>query len=399
MPAQPERLFTPRFFLMCGFSFTVFLSAFLLFPTAPFRILALGGSEATAGLFLGFLTYASALSAPFTGALADRLGTRRVLAVCGLALTGFAAAYGWSSDARTFLALPLLHGVFWSGLLSASSAYMSDVIPEGRRAEGLSYWGLSTVAAVAVAPSLGFWLFHQGWGVLCGAMAGLNALMGLIALGLPPESASATRGGAARGVAGLIEWRIVAFALSLFLCSFGYGGLTSFSALYAEAGGVTPRSVYLNTLALTILGTRPVLGRLADRLGPRNVFIPALLSMGLGLLVLAVSGRLPALVASAVLFGVGLGQAHPAFSAYVLQHVDARRRGAAFGAILAAFDTGIGTGSILIGLLVSRFGFRAAFGCAAALAALAVPYFLWAERRFLAGARPPAVGPGPNRHP
>ena len=384
MAADTERLFKPRFFVMCGFTFTVFLSAFLLFPTAPFRILALGGSEGTAGLFLGFLTYASALSAPFTGALADRVGTRRVLVVCGLVLTGFAGAYGWSADARTFLALPLLHGIFWSGLLSASSAYMSDVIPEGRRAEGLSYWGMSTVAAVAVAPSIGFWLYQHGWVVLCAAMAGLNLVMALIALGLPAESASTARSGGARGLSGLIEWRIVTFALSLFLCSFGYGGITSFSALYAEAGGVTPKSLYLNTLALTILCTRPVFGRLADRLGHRNVFIPALLAMCAGLSLLACSGRGPVLVASAVVFGAGLGQAHPAFSAYVLQHVDARRRGSAFGAILAAFDTGIGTGSILIGLLVGRFGFRAAFGFAAALAALAVPYFLWAERRFLA---------------
>jgi MFS family permease len=388
MAAAPERLFTPRFFVMCGFTFTVFLSAFLLFPTAPFRILALGAGA----FFLGFLTYASALSAPFTGALADRIGTRRVLATCGLVLTGFAAAYGWSADARTFLALPLLHGVFWSGLLSASSAYMSDVIPEGRRAEGLSYWGMSTVAAVAVAPSIGFWLYERGWGALCGAMAALNLVMALIALGLPAQSVSTPRTGGARGVSGLVEWRIVGLALSLFLCSFGYGGITSFSALYAESGGVSPKSIYLNTLALTILCTRPVFGRLADRLGHRNVFIPALLSMCAGLALLACSGRLPVLVVSAVIFGAGLGQAHPAFSAYVLRHVDARRRGAAFGAILAAFDTGIGTGSILIGLLVGRFGFRVAFGCAAALAALAVPYFLWSERRFLATSPAPPGG-------
>jgi hypothetical protein len=45
MPAT-DRLFTPRFFLMCGFSFTVFLSAFQLLPTAPYRILDLGGTAA-----------------------------------------------------------------------------------------------------------------------------------------------------------------------------------------------------------------------------------------------------------------------------------------------------------------------------------------------------------------
>jgi hypothetical protein len=67
---------------MCGFSFTVFLSAFQLLPTAPYRILELGGSEVAAGMFLGLLTYASALSAPITGSLADRLGKRRMLVVC-----------------------------------------------------------------------------------------------------------------------------------------------------------------------------------------------------------------------------------------------------------------------------------------------------------------------------
>ena len=64
MPER-ERLFTARFALMFGFSFTVFLSAFQLLPTAPFHILSLGGSSTQAGLFLAFLTYSSATSAPF----------------------------------------------------------------------------------------------------------------------------------------------------------------------------------------------------------------------------------------------------------------------------------------------------------------------------------------------
>jgi len=52
MSTSDERLFTPRFFTMCGFTFTVFLSAFQLLPTAPFRILDRGGSTFVAGLFL-----------------------------------------------------------------------------------------------------------------------------------------------------------------------------------------------------------------------------------------------------------------------------------------------------------------------------------------------------------
>src|SRR5215212_9720733 len=100
-----ERLFTPRFFMMCGFTFTVFLSAFQLLPTAPFHIIDLGGSTFSSGLFLGFLTYSSAFSAPITGGIADRVGPRRVLIVCSLALVVFSMLYAVITDVGVMLAL------------------------------------------------------------------------------------------------------------------------------------------------------------------------------------------------------------------------------------------------------------------------------------------------------
>ena len=66
-----------------------------------------------------------------------------------------------------------------------------------------------------------------------------------------------------------------------------------------------------------------------------------------------------------------------------METVDPRRRGAAFGGILAAFDTGIGTGSVMTGWLVGHSGFRVAFGAAAGLAVLAPAYFLAVEKKLL----------------
>ena len=62
-----------------------------------------------------------------------------------------------------------------------------------------------------------------------------------------------------------------------------------------------------------------------------------------------------------------------------MRNVSAARRGAAFGAILACFDTGIGTGSTTLGWIIGRHGFAAAFGTAAVLAALSLPYFVAAS--------------------
>jgi MFS family permease len=383
MPAPRDRLFTPLFFMMCAFSFTVFVSVFILLPTMPFRILALGGTKVAAGLFLGFLTYASAFSAPITGALADRVGKRRMLLGCSLAIAGFSLAYAFTPRYPSMLGLAFLHGVFWSGLLSASAAYMTDIIPESRRAEGIGYWGLSTIAAVAVAPTLGFWLYGRGWRVLCLTMAALNVVMAAIAASLREARSPAARGGERFFHAGMLEWRVLVVSMTLFLYSFGYGAITSFSALYAEANAVTPKSLYLIALAVVILASRPLVVPRAERFGHRRVFLICLGLIVIGLALLAVWGTRPWLITSAVVFGTGFGTAYPIYAAYVMRHVDPSRRGAAFGGILAAFDTGIGTGSIAVGWLVERYGFRVAFGAAAALAALSLPFFLIVERRLL----------------
>ncbi len=376
-----DRLFTPRFFVMCGFTFTVFLSAFQLLPTAPFHIRDMGGTKLASGLFLGFLTYASAFSAPLTGAFADRAGTRRMLIVCSIALCGFSLVYAALGSYHILLALVIVHGVFWSGLLSASAAHMTHMLPERRRAEGIGYWGLSSVAAIAVAPTVGFWVYHLGWFWLCMESAVLNIIMAVIAWNLRKDThrdRPAVDGRAAR--ARVLEWRVLIVSFSLFLYSFGYGGITSFAAMYADAAGVTPKGIYLTALAVVILVTRPLSGRLGDRLGYTRVFIPCLLLISVGLALLAAGSTRSWMLASAIIFGAGYGTAYPAFVGYVMQGVSAERRGAAFGAIIAAFDTGIGSGSTSLGWLIERFGYAPAFGVAAALSALALPYFLVADR-------------------
>jgi MFS family permease len=364
---------------MCGFTFTVFLSAFQLLPTAPFRILELGGSTFASGLFLGFLTYASATSAPLTGAIADRIGQRRTLVVASGVILLCAIGYGVTTRIPLMLALVVVHGIFWSALLSASAAYLTSLLPERRRAEGIAYWGLSSIAAIAVAPPVAFWIMqHGGWRWICMSCGALNVLMGAIAWTLP---AAPHRQFTKSPPRPLVEWRVLLLSITLFMYSFGYGAITSFSAMFADALGISPKSIYLTLLAIVILLTRPLSGALADRIGYRRVFMPCLVLIAIGLALLASASSLAWLVASAILFGVGFGTAYPVFVAYVMRDVHAARRGAAFGAILAAFDTGIGTGSSTVGWLIERVGFSAAFGVAAMLSALALPYFIVVERR------------------
>jgi MFS family permease len=384
---ESATLFSPRFFLMCGFNFVVFLSAFQLLPTAPFRILDVGGGTTVAGLFLGFLTYASAFSAPFTGAIADRIGRRRTLVICSSAIFLMSIAYALTSTWPPMLVIVFIHGLFWSGLLTAAGAYVTDLMPASRRAEGIGYYGISTILAVAVAPAVGLWVYHHGWLWLCASIGVLNATMGIIAWQLPESARHKPAEGEPWLSHEALEWRVTIVSLTLFLLAFGYGGITSFVAIYARTNGVEPNSLYFSVVAIAMICTRPFAGALADRIGPVRVLAPCLVLATIGYVLLAMGGTKPWLIASALTFGPGFGSAYPAFAAFIMRHIDDTKRAAAFGGILAALDTGIGTGSITLGWIINHYGFSAAYGVAACVAALALPYFLFTGRRVL-GDRP-----------
>ncbi|MBI1874127.1 MAG: MFS transporter [Acidobacteria bacterium] len=376
-----NRLFTPRFFIMCGFSFAVFLAALQLLPAAPFHILDLGGTTFQSGLFLAFLTYASACSAPLTGALGDRLGRRRVMITAAVVMTALSMAYGVITSIPLLLAVALVHGVFWSSLLAATGAYMvSGVIPETRRAEGIGYWGLSSVIALAVAPPIGFWVYRFGWLWLCLGCAALNFTMAMIAWKLLDDAGQIVAAHPVTHPRDLVDVRALVLSVTMFLCTFGYGAVTSFSALFAESQAIVPKSIFLTAMALAILVCRPLVGARADRIGYKKVLVPALGLDFLGLAILSATAGRAGMIAGALTFGAGFGILWPVFSAYLLQGVDPARRGAMYGAMLAAVDTGIGTGSMSTGWLIDRAGFSLSFGVGAAVAALAIPYFLLIDR-------------------
>lgn len=210
----------------------------------------------------------------------------------------------------------------------------------------------------------------------------MNVVMAFIAWSIH-ESHSGTPGWpTTRELTASLNFSVLRISLALFLYSFAFGAVTSFAALAAEARGIAPREVFLTTMALTTFLSRPILSPFLDRLGHARMFKWFVSMIPVGLALLSFSTTQWMMVAAAMIFGIAYGNCHPAFTAYIMGRVGERSRGGAFGGILAAFDVGIGTGSILSGVLVHRFGFSVAFGTATVLSALSLPYFNWARAKF-----------------
>jgi MFS family permease len=382
-PAR-EPLLTPRFAMLWAYAFITFFSAFQLLPAIPLRILELGGSKAEAGWFLTVYTLCSAFAAPVMGTIADHIGRRRTLIIASLLFVVFSVLYGIIVNLRLLLVVGAIHGAMWSGILSSASAIMSEFIPESRRAQGLAYWGLSSTAAVSLAPAAGLWVFHFGWLTLCIELAALSAVMTIWAVVLPTRD-TPHETGKRLAIADAWDWGVIKTTLSFTVMSFGYGGITSYAAIYAIEHHVKPASVYLTTFAATIVVVRISLSHLVDRVGVKRVLYPSLAFVPVAFAVLALSHLRWQMMVSAILFGIGFGLAYPAFATFILGNTDPTRRARTFGSMVWAFDTGIGLGSFGIGAIGQRFGLGNAFGFAAALSCLAIPIFAWSSKHLRSG--------------
>jgi MFS family permease len=336
---------------------------------------------------MGVFTAGSSLGALFTGPLGDRVGQRRMVVGCAIGFGLLLGAYGLLRVRWAFFLLAFPHGVVWSGLLTATIATLGHVLPPGRRADGMSLYGLASPAGLVFGPLVGL-AVYQRWGFATMA-AGLGSgfvVLGLLSLSLPPDPPRHKQD--PRPHFHLPDRALLAPALVFLATALGYGALGTYTAQEALALGFPPlfgrfptEAAFLSCLAIGMVAMRLIMARVGFGRNPIRLLPPMLWTTvaGLGLLAL-LPGGLPRHVASALLYGGGYSMVHTLLNAYVLETTPPSRRGAAFGATMFAFDSGIGLGSFSIGSLIgwgcARFGpagFRIGWAAAALLALAAVP--------------------------
>jgi MFS family permease len=150
--------------------------------------------------------------------------------------------------------------------------------------------------------------------------------------------------------------------------------------LYGRSEGVANPGFFFTIYAVAMLLSRPVSGRLSDRIGRIAVAGPGMVVIGLGLGILAYSGQSWSLVLSAVILGVGVGAVMPTLMALMIDLVAPAERGGAMSTYGIGMDVGIGIGSVAQGAVAETYGFGAAFALAAVLSLVSVAAY-WAMER------------------
>jgi len=356
MPDPRPPLWTRSFTLVWACTFLTFFAAFQLFPTAPLRLRELGAGLSESGRFLSVFTLGSSLGALVTGQLGDRIGHRRMMVFASTSFTLIMAAYAFMPVRWGFYLLAPVHGAIWSGLLTSTTALLGGLLPEDRRAEGLSWYGLASPGGVIFGPTVGVELYRLfGFKGMClGLVVSFAALSTLIRR-LPADQPQAEERPAFRGP----DPAAVRLASVLFFVALSYGALSSFSAQEALWLKMPWPSAFLSCLAIGMVATRLLMGGVG--FGKRPVrLLPWMLLLaaaGLSLLAFAPGASLRHIV-SGLVYGAGYSMVFTLLNTALLDRVSPQRRGAAFGTFMFAFDAGIGLGSWALGLLMGRYGFQ-----------------------------------------
>ena len=398
-----ERLWNRNYCMVMVANFSLFFAFYVLTPLLPLYLSErFGATKDVIGLVLSGYTVPALVMRPFSGFLVDTFPRKTVLMVSFVAFSIFFAGYLAASTLLLFTIVRTLHGGPFGALTVAI-----DVLPSTRRTEGIGYYGLSNNLAMAIAPTIGIFIYRYTHSFdLLFWIALVVACAGMAVDGSLPPSPSNRRGRNEAQKASPSGGRLVGadrfflvrgWLLGLNMVAFGFcfGVLSNYLAIYGkEQMGITGGTgTYFMLCAVGLILSR-LQGGKALRQGrvTHNAAGGMLISLvGYTLFILGpmmdsslLTSHLSLLTyyASALLIGLGNGHLWPAFQNMTISVAPNNKRGTANSTILVSWDVGMGLGILVGGVIAEHVGYDAAFWTVAAVNAVGVLTFFAATRRF-----------------
>jgi len=396
-----DRLWNGNYCRVMIANFALFFAFYILTPLLPLYLSEhFRATKDVIGIVLSGYTITALLFRPFSGYFVDSFPRKTVLMVCFSAFAIFFAGYLAASTLLLFTIVRTLHGGPFGALTVANSTVAIDVLPSSRRTEGIGYYGLSNNLAMALAPTMGIYLYAHThsfellfWLALAVAMAGLliDSTVKLKTSSVPSgpkPKLSLDRFLLLRGW--LIGVNMVAFG-------FCFGVLSNYLAIYGKErlGMSSGTGTYFMLCSIGLMLSRLQGGKalrqgklthnaaegMAISLVGYTLFIAVPTLLGL-LHIESEALTLAAYYGSALLIGLGNGHLWPAFQNMIISTAANNQRGTANSTILIAWDIGMGVGVVIGGIVAEHWGYEAMFWIVAAINGGGVATFFAATRRF-----------------
>lgn len=368
-------------------NFTLFFAFYLLTPLLPLYLSeTFHATKDLIGIVLSGYTVTALLFRPFSGYVVDSFPRKKVLMVCFFLFFLLFGGYLAAGSFVFFALVRTLHGGPFGALTVANSTVAIDVLPSSRRTEGIGYYGLSNNLAMAIAPSIGVFIYKytHNFDILFW-MAFIIAGLGMLVdstVKVPQREIIREKKKLSLDRFFLVRGWLLGANIVMF--SFCYGVLSNYLAIYSkEILGITGGTgTYFMLLATGLVVSR-IQGSKALRNGKltQNATQGIFLSC-IGYILFVAVPTQAGYYLSALLIGLGNGHLFPAMQNMFINIAGNNERGTANSTLLTSWDFGIGVGVVFGGVIAEHFGYTAAFATVAALHVIGVLLFVFCSRDF-----------------
>ena len=391
-----DRLWNRNYCKVMTANFTLFFAFYVLTPLLPLYLSEhFGATKDVIGLVLSGYTITALLFRPFSGDVVDSFPRKTVLMIAFGAFAIFFAGYLAASTLLLFMIVRTLHGGPFGALTVANSTAAIDVLPSSRRTEGIGYYGLSNNLAMAIAPTIGIFIYQLTdsfeflfWLALIVACVGW-----LVDATVTFSEKETVRNKSKLSWDRFFLLRGWLIGVNMVAFGFSFGVLSNYLAIYGKEvmgimGGTGTYFMLCSVgLILSRLQGGKALrnGRVTHNAGEGMVI--SLVGYTLFILMPTLFPDNPSAImvgyyGSALLIGLGNGHMWPAFQNMTINVATNSRRGTANSTILISWDIGMSLGILVGGIVSELLGYAAAFWTVVVVNAAGVVCFFLATKAF-----------------
>lgn len=267
-------------------------------------------------------------------------------------------------------AFRLLQGIGNAFGNSCCLTIVSDTLPKDKFTTGMGYYACAQVIAQSIGPTVGVFM-RDIFGYNTTYIITFCVMCLAVLVSTQVRLAPRERKPFSMDLNNIIAKEALVPAAITFLIHTGFTAINSFLLVYSEERGIAGGSFFFTVYALTLLVTRPAVGKLTDRFGFIKVAIPAALMTAASLAMIGFSTNTFMLLLAAFINAFGYGAIQPMLQSLCMKSVTPDRRGSASSTNYIGMDISMLLGPSLCGMVADVMGYTPAMWLA-----MTVPVFM-----------------------
>lgn len=351
-------------------------------PLMPLFAASVGAGELLVGAIVSVSTMTGLILKPLFGLLSDRWG-RRLWLLIGLTLfSTIPFVYGLVETPQQLLMVRVIHGLATAIFGPVSLAYVAEMAVGGR-AERLGWFGMARSGGYLVAPTAAAWLLTWLDPATVFTIIGFTSCLAFLPVLMLKPSGDPSNLRQDHGsklptlwnqaqtaffsaVSNKALWLAGPLEMLVYLSTYSIRAFLPLYALYVAGFDLIMVGLFFSIQEGAHLLTRPLGGRLGDRVGYLRTIAVGFLLIAPAVALLSVASNGIHLLLIAIVLGCGQGLIFPSTVALVSDRIPPQHLGTGMGFMGTMRNVGKVLGPLLTGLLLGWLDYDAVFQLSAA---------------------------------